>query len=189
MNNQIFAAGCGCALGVLPVVALFLAGCATAPRDVSTHYDPLSGERTDVLNENFLESPADPPREEIMLNASKVYHHDGRFSYFLEVYYQALEEAGYLDIPPGNTLTLLIDGREMILGGLGSVNSRDEKYGTVLEMAIYETSAYAIRSIANAQSVTVKIRGENGLIVRDFKPPNFEKFRAFVDQFVASSNS
>ncbi len=184
---NVFAVKVSASQSIALVLGLFLAGCATAQRDVATHYDPISGERTDVLNDNFLESPTDPPREEVMLNAAKVFNQGGRYSYYLEVYYQALEEAGYLDIPPGNTLTLVVDGREMAFGGLGSVNSREVKYGTVLEMAIYETSAYALRTVASAKSVTVKIRGANGLIVREFKPQNFDKYRAFVEQFVNTS--
>jgi hypothetical protein len=41
-----------------------------------------------------------------------------------------------------------------------------------------------LRSIAGAQDVKVSIIGRNGIIQRDFKPANFEKFRQFVSEYV-----
>ena len=61
--------------------------------------------------------------------------------------------------------------------GLGSLNTRKEKKGIVMEDAIYETNAAALRAIANAQKLTVKVIGKNAIVVRDFAPANFEKFK------------
>src|SRR5512147_3266738 len=103
----------------LAAVAL-LAGCARTLPPVSTYYD-MSGLRTDLLDGNRLPSPVNPPREIVYLNASRIYKTPADSVYYLEVEYMAREETGLLDIPYGETLTLVLDGRPLKFSGAGSM--------------------------------------------------------------------
>src|SRR5947207_14914940 len=89
------------------LLALFTA-CRTSPPDVTTNFDPISGERTDMLSENMLETTQNPPREIVWLNAARVYRDvwNSKNSLFLEVNYMARAETGYLEIPLGTSLFL-----------------------------------------------------------------------------------
>ena len=123
------------------------------------------------------------PREVIWLNSFRD-SKDGKPVYYLEVQYVAPADVGYLEIPPGETLTLLVDGQPMKLESSGSLNRRREfsreKTEFVREGAIYPVSKLNLQKIAAAQKVKVQIKGNKGLIERDFRPENFERIRAFV---------
>ncbi|HXG46083.1 MAG TPA: hypothetical protein VNO52_00530 [Methylomirabilota bacterium] len=156
-----------------------LAGCATDAPDVTAYYDPITGTRTDLM-ENELPSPA-RPRELIWLNASRVPKGYNEWRFYLEVRYMATEDVGWLDIPPGETLTLTLDGKPVRFGGSGSLNMRKEaKKGIVRESAIYEVTEAQLRQIAAAKSVVVQIRGKAGLIERSFAAANFERLQRFL---------
>jgi hypothetical protein len=154
-------------------------GCGTTP-EVTSYVNPVSGRRTDVLAENLLEAPGQT-REMLWLNAYRDFQDQYRFKYYLEVIYGAREEAGYLDISPGRSLTITADGNEMNFVGLGSL-SKDEEKGAVFETARYEATADDIYRISRARQVTVRVVGRNGIVVRDFSAENFDKFRKFADQ-------
>jgi hypothetical protein len=154
-------------------------GCATDAPDVTAYYDPVSGLRTDLM-ENQLPS-SDQPRELLWLNASRVPNGFKAYRYFLEVRYMATEQAGWLEIRPGESLTLIVDGQTMKFDGSGSLNMRKEsKKGIVRESAIYEVTREQLRRIASAKNVVVQVRGANGLIERQFKLENFQRFQRFV---------
>jgi hypothetical protein len=122
------------------ILSLFT-GCQTAPPDVTTNFDPITGSRTDLMSENMLETPHNPPREVVWLNASRLDNNYWRRKgvFYLEVMYQALTETGYLDIPFGTTLLLNVDGKDMSFTGNGSYNKRkSSKKGYVTETALYE---------------------------------------------------
>ena len=160
---------------------LLLAGCATQAPEISTSYDPVMGNRTDLLSDNVLETPGQP-RELIELNASRVWKNYNQADYYLEVSYMARAEVGFLEIPPGEMLTIIADGKPMKFGsGSGSTNLRKPyKKELVRERAIYPASKSALQQIAAAQQVKVQIKGDKGLIQRDFAPENLERFRKFV---------
>ena len=164
--------------------AVLLAGCATQPApDVTTHYDNFSGLRTDLLADNLLQGGAQP-RELVWLNASRVFENSTRYQYFLEVTYMARKEVGLLEIGPGTSLTLDIDGEVIEISGSGSTESSPEtKEGLVQERAIYRVSKLLLQKISIAQKVSVAIKGRNGLIERDFNEENFDKFRRFVTRY------
>ena len=158
-----------------------LAGCASIPvPDVATHYDPYTHLRTDLIPDNLLETEGQP-RELLWPNATRVFKDQQYFEYYLEVRYEAREETGWLNIHPGVTLTIVADGRELKFRGSGSLNLRKQKRGLVSEDAIYLASADELRAVANAKAVTVKVAGQNGLVVRDFTPPILT-----IPQFVTS---
>jgi len=160
------------------------AGCASIPvPDVATHYDPHTHLRTDLIPDNLLETQG-AVREVLWLNASRVFKDQQFYEYYLEVHYEAREETGPLNIHPGTSLTIIADGREFKFRGSGSLNMRKQRRGVVSEDAIFLASAEELRAIAFAKAVTVKVAGQNGVVVRDFAPANFERFRKFVSEFV-----
>jgi hypothetical protein len=170
--------------GILSTLLLTLfAGCQTAPPDVTTNFDPITGSRTDLMSENILETTQNPPREVVWLNASRLdsSYWKRKGAFYLEVMYQALTDTGYLDIPFGTTLLLNVDGKEMGFTGNGSYNKRkSSKKGYVIESALYEVKRPELEAIANAKHVKVKIKGNNGIVEREFSPENFERFRQFL---------
>lgn len=160
--------------------AAFLAGCAQTP-DVTTYVDPTTKQRTDLLSENELATP-DNPREIIWLNASRVPLNRKESRINLEVVYGARPDAGYLDILPGRTLTVIADGTELKFSGIGSSNNRRERGGLIFEHALYEAKIEDIRTIANADKVTVLVRGKDLVVERDFTAENSQRFKDFLMQ-------
>src|SRR5438876_10489717 len=132
---------------------LFVAGCATETPSVSSHYDPVMGDRTDLLSGNILESSG-PLREIVELDASRVWKNARDNNYYLEVSYMARSEVGYLEIPPGETLTIVADGQPLKFDGTGSANMRKRvRKEVVQERAIYPATRGALQKIARAQQV------------------------------------
>lgn len=163
------------------VVAALLAGCASPAPDVSTYYDQMTGQRTDLM-ENELEAPGQA-REVVALNAYRIQER-GKPQLYLQASYLAMKERGYLEIPPGNTLTIIADGKPFVFDGSGSMNMRDTyKRDFVRESALYPVTKAELQKIASSRDVKVQIKGNNGLIERDFKPVNFERFRKFVSYY------
>jgi hypothetical protein len=160
--------------------ACLMAGCARTLPPVGTYTD-LSGLRTDLLEGNRLPSPVNPPREIVWLNASRIYKTPSDSVYYLEVEYMAKVEAGLLDIPYGETLTLVLDGKPMKFTGAGSMNLRKESSeGIVRERALYQVNREDLQKIASAKKVEVQIKGTKGLVVREFDEENHKRFRLFV---------
>jgi hypothetical protein len=163
---------------------ILLAGCASEPApNVTSYYDQASGLRTDLLGDNMLETKG-PPREVVWLNASRVFRNYRDAQYYLEVQYMARKEAGFLEIPPGETLTLVLDGQPLKFSGSGSSSMRKpHKDEFVIEKAIYPSTRVQLQKIAIAKDVKVQIRGNNGLVEREFNQENTERFRNFVTRF------
>jgi hypothetical protein len=163
---------------------LFVAGCATQAPDVSTYYDPVFGDRTDLLSDNLLDTPGQQPRELVYLNASRIWKNYNQSTYYLEVSYMARAEVGYLEIPPGAMLTIIADGKPIKFDGTGSMNMRKPyKKELVRENAIYPTTKIALQKIAAAQEVKVQIKGDKGVVERQFAKENIDKFRKFVSTY------
>jgi hypothetical protein len=170
-------------MNLLLLSATLLAGCATRSPDVVTYYDPHTKTRTDLISENMLETEG-PPREIIWLNASRVFHNPKNYQYYLEVDYLSHADTGLLEIPPGESLVILADGQELKFRGSGSANSRRERKNEVSERAIYSATGEQLRTIAGARDVKVSVIGRNGIVQREFRQLNFEKFRHFVTEYV-----
>jgi hypothetical protein len=166
------------------VCGLLLAGCSSPPTpDVTTYVDQATGLRTDLMGENLLEAKG-ATRELVWLNASRVYRNYSDAVYYLEAQYMARENAGYLEIPSGETLTVTVDGQPIKLSGTGSSNMRKPyKKELVREVAIYPVTRVQLQKIALGKDVKVSIRGNNGLIEREFGKDNHERFSQFVSRF------
>ena len=162
----------------LLLAATFFAGCQT-PEPVTTYRDPLTNQETDLLGENELVKPG-AVREIIWLNAARIPVR-GEYKIFLDLQYAANKEAGYLEIYPGRTLTIVADGKELKFGGLGSMEKR-EKNNVVYENARYEITAADLATIAHANKATVLVKGKDLLIERDFGPENFTRFKQFYER-------
>jgi hypothetical protein len=166
---------------ILAVVAALLAGCASPAPDVTTYYDQMTGQRTDLM-ENELEAPGQL-REIVALNAYRVFQ-DRQPEFFLQASYMAMKDRGYLEIPPGKTLTIIADGTPITFDGTGSANMRGPfKKDLVRETALYPVTKAQLQKIASSRDVKVQIKGNNGLIEREFKPENFERVRKFVSHY------
>ena len=168
---------------LLGIVLVLVAGCRTKPPDVTTNFDPITGQRTDLMSENMLETPQNPPREVIWLNAARVYSGPWNRNpkLYLQVDYMARAETGYLEIPVGTTLMLTVDGQEMNFTGNGSFNKRKSKRkGFVNETALYEVTQTQLASIAHAKQVKVRVKGQKGIVERDFAADNFKRFQDFL---------
>ena len=162
---------------------LVMAGCTTTPApDVTSHYDTVSGLRTDLMADNLLQVEG-APRELVWLNASRVFRNVRDADYYLEVMYMATPEVGYLEIAPGQSLIVTVDGQEMALQGTGSAGLRDKQQDMLVEKALYQASRIQMQRIAVAEEVKVRLVGRNGLIDREFKEENHEKFRRFVTRY------
>jgi hypothetical protein len=173
-------------LPTISIIAfMFLAGCARHLPDVATHVQPGSHLRTDFIPENLLDTPSSPS-ELVWLHAARVFKSRSEFDYFLEVKYMADVERGWLDIQPGESLVIMADGRVLTFRSSGSANSRRERRGIITEDALYRANAWDLRAIAQAEAVTVRVMGRNGVVEREFSPQNFERFRKFVQYYVDS---
>jgi hypothetical protein len=156
-----------------------ITGCATKPPATATSYDPITGTRTDV-SENLLQSEG-TPREVVYLNMFREYRNARRNDFYLEAFYMAPSEAGYLEIPPGQTLTITADDDTLKFTGNGSMNRRRAyKKDFVRETALYEVDKGDLQKLANAKKIKIQLRGNNGLVEREFAPENFENLKAFV---------
>ena len=165
------------------IAALALvAGCETKPPATATAYDPITGARTDV-SENLLQVEG-TPREVVYLNMFREYRSRRQSDYYFEAFYMAPKDAGYLEIPPGQTLTIAADGDTLKFTGNGSLNrrreSRAQKTDFVTETALYEVKKDDLQKLANAKKIKVQLRGNNGLVEREFVQENFDNLKAFV---------
>jgi hypothetical protein len=168
-----------CSALSLVLASLFLSGCSTTP-DVASYTHPITGRRTDVIGDNLIAGP-EPSREMIWLNAYRDFLNRNEYRYYLELIYGANEQVGYLDIGPGRTLTIIADGHEMNFSSLGSLDKEKDEHA-VFERVRYDASGDDIARIANAKNVTLRVKGENGIVIRQFDADNIERFKRFLEQ-------
>jgi hypothetical protein len=168
---------------VLPLIlGLLLAGCAGAPEtDSYTHRAGFAGgPDMDITLDNLLESGEDRSYL-IWLNAVRVRDTAWESRHYLEVRYEGAPDAGFIDIAPGETLIVNVDGETLRFRGLGSDATRHRtNRGTFVETALYETRPELIRQIARGSQVRVQVNGESRRLYREFAEENSQKFRVFV---------
>jgi hypothetical protein len=169
----------GVAFALLAASGLLLSGCGTTP-EVTRFVHPITGARTDVLAQNLIDEPGNN-REMIWLDAYRDFTDKYHYNYYLLLIYGGRQEAGYLDIGPGRSLTIVADGQEMNFTGLGTLKKWEDK-GAVFEEARYDATSDDMHRIASAKDVTVRITGIHGTVLRKFAQENSEKFRKFVEQ-------
>lgn len=154
------------------------AGCSHT-QEVSSYTNPITGVRTDILAENLLEAPG-VQREMLWLNAFRDHEAGGGARHHLQMIVARRANSEWLDIGPGRTLTLVVDGKELSFVGLGSLSREKGKDGILVETARYDATAEIMAQLAGATSVSVRVKGKSELVVREFGPANFQKFKDFV---------
>ncbi len=159
----------------IAMAAFYLVGCAatfSSFTDESTkaHIVRMTGNR---LSGGLWKAELDAQR----------YEKDGLISYSLFVVYSG---PVFLNIEPGKSLTLLIDGKSIAIEGSGSARHRlFISPGLVEEIAYYHNiDKDLVRSIADANHVTVEVRGTKSVLERSFKKKNFNNFKAFYKNYL-----
>jgi len=168
------------------MAAVLFAGCTTPPpadKEVFTSRNDL-GPSIDLIKDNELDSGKDPT-ELLWLNGSRVREGAWGGKYYLEVRYEGSPAVGFLDIGPGETLELTIDGKAKRFSGSGSLNTREiTSARTYVENAIYPVTVDDFRAIAKAKTVEVRVTGKSRTLYRAFKPENLRKFKDFVVSYL-----
>jgi hypothetical protein len=160
-----------------------LTGCIRPETRVTSYRSDVGGD-VDMLVDNELPSPPQP-REVIWLDAYRMYRGTSRVYYF-QVRYLATAEVGFIEIEPGQSLTIIADGETIKLSSTsGSLNERNLIRGGAFasEKALYEVSREQLITIAKAKKVVVQVKGSKGLVEREFGQRNYDDFRAFVTRF------
>ena len=160
---------------------LLWAGCVGKPAsDTYTYRGGMTGDAMDMTLDNLLESGEDRSYL-IWVNAVRERKDAWESDYYLDVRYAGASDAGYMDIGPGETLLLSVDGQPVRLRGAGSAGSRSvTPAGHYAENAVYSISPEDLKKIARAKEVKVQVVGRAHSHYRTFKPENLEKFRKFV---------
>jgi hypothetical protein len=164
-----------------------LAGCATPPPPVATDVNPITGERTD-FTDVLLAGSSSQPREVVYLSFFRMSPQGNSPKYYILAKYIAPAEVGYLEVPPGQTLTLEADGQPIKLDGTGSINSRkafkEKNNDYVSETAQFQISKQDMQKLGFARKISMKLRGGKLLVEREFGPENYDSIRAFVTRAV-----
>jgi hypothetical protein len=173
----------------LTLIALIgiLAGCATKPPPVATDINPITGARTDV-SDIMLPGSSAQPREVVYLSTFRTTDLNNPPKYYFLARYIAPSEVGFLEIPPGQTLTLFADGQPIKLDSSGSLNTRknfkQKDVEFVSETAQYQVSKLDMEKLGYARKIKVQLKGNKGLVEREFGPENYDSIRAFVTRAV-----
>jgi hypothetical protein len=86
-----------------------------------------------------------------------------------------------MEIPPGDSLIITVDGQSLRFRSAGSGDNRKVLgNGQFLENALFEAKADDLRRIAKAKDVKVQVNGNQRRMYRDFQADNFQRFRSFV---------
>jgi hypothetical protein len=133
-----------------------------------------------MIPDNLIEDPSDRSHL-VWLGAVRERVGPWEAKYYLDLRYEGAADAGYMDIQPGTTLVLVVDGQTMRFVGPGSETTREKtSQGTFHETAIYNATATDIRKIAKAKSVKLEITGARFKLERQLTPENINRFRDFV---------
>jgi hypothetical protein len=168
-----------CAMILL--LAGLLVGCSTTAPSLLTRQDEFTGDNMGLLTDNLL-SGKTTANAQVWLNASRIVRKTGVILFFLEIHTEST--VGALNIEPGETLILTVDGNEFRFDGIGGAHSRKASNGKYTEDAIYRTTSGDIRKIANAQSIQVKVIGSKTYLESSFSADNIQKFKEFVKTYV-----
>jgi hypothetical protein len=176
------------ALWPMMLCAGWLVGCETTPPpDVVSRTDEVTGRQSHLITDNVIEDPSQTDSL-LSLNASQLFTYRGAAKYYLEVRFQARPERGLIEIVPGQSLTITVNGVPMRFTGPGSAKFRKEKYGTLIENAVYTVTFEQMEQIAKAKDVRVRVSGAKGFVERTFAAKNFDNFAEFVRQVRADGS-
>jgi hypothetical protein len=164
---------------LLIAVTIILTGCASQSPQVTSTTDPYKGVSWIEVKDNKL-GDAKNSNWWIELNPTQFRRSGGSVGYYLRVF---CHSPFWVFINEGESLVLMVDGKRIGLTGEGSLRHRIvDRGGVVLETADYAVSLDQIKTIANAQNVTLRVYGSRSQQDRFFTPKNFAVFRDFVDR-------
>lgn len=122
----------------------------------------------------------------IELDAQKIEKKD-QISYSLFVIY---EGPFFININPGKSLVLIVDGQHYELSGRGSESNRN-----ILSVGLVEEKAYYhdidpdfIRHLAHAKKIEVEILGSTSVVKRHFNEKNLSNLKEFCDHYIDYGN-
>jgi len=165
---------------ILLLAGLFV-GCSTTAPSLLTRQDEFTGDNMGLLTDNLLTGKT-TANAQVWLNASRIVRKTGVILFFLEIHTEST--IGALNIEPGETLIITVDGQELRYDGIGSAHSRKASNGKYTEDAIYRLTSGDIRKIASAKSVFVKVIGSKTFVESSFSAENIQKFADFVKTYV-----
>jgi hypothetical protein len=162
---------------LLPLAAaLLLAGCA--PRyHVSRAADPFAGVTTRRMHGNVL-GGGDAGGDWVALNVEETRPAADTPRYALLVDYRTRGE--WLQVRPGESLLLLVDGERVALTGAGSARARKETRAARMEAARYPASAALVTRMARAQEVRVRLVGRRYHVDRTLTRANRARIARFL---------
>jgi hypothetical protein len=160
---------------------MVLAGCSTTPSGTSSYtHRGIAGPDMDVTLDNLVESSEDRSYL-IWFNAVRLREGAWDSRYYLEIRYEGASDAGFIEIGPGESLLVTVDGQTLRFRGPGSLENRTRTdRNTYVENAVFEAKPDDLRRIARAKDVKIQVNGTARRLYREFKPENFQKFRSFV---------
>jgi hypothetical protein len=160
----------------LLTVLLLLAACA--PRyGVVQRADPFERVTVRRMRGDLLGGPG-AGADWVALNAEETRPAGDTARYALVVDYRTQGE--WLEIRPGESLLLLVDGDRVALSGPGSTRARSEGAAARREVARYPASGELMRRIAAARDVRVRLVGRRYHVDRAFTRTNVARFRGFL---------
>jgi hypothetical protein len=155
---------------------LLLAACA--PRyHVVERTDPFERLTVRRMRGDVLGGPG-AGTDWVALNAEETRAAGDTARYALVVDYRT--QGDWLEIRPGESLVLLVDGDRVGLSGPGSTRARTQGAAARREVARYPAGAALVRRIAAARDVRVRLVGRRYHVDRAFTPRNLARFRRFV---------
>jgi hypothetical protein len=141
-----------------------------------------------TVSDIMLPTSSAQPREVVYLTLFRLNSVSAPPKYYITAKYVAPAEVGYLEVPPGQTLTLFADGQDIKLDSTGSINSRkafkQKDVDFVTESAHYLISKKDMERLGFARKITVQLKGSKLLVAREFSAENYESMRAFVTRAV-----
>jgi hypothetical protein len=157
------------------MTTLFISECAPS---FSTFKDDNSSAMITRMNGNRLAGGI----SFVELNAQR-FEKEGIISYSFILRYAG---PTYINIEPGKSLVLIIDGLNKEISGTGSKGHRNiVSLGLVEETAYYhDLEPDLIRQIANANHVDVEIHGSTNILKRYFSKQNLLKFKTFCELYL-----
>ncbi len=168
--------------GALVILAGFLAGCASQYKPLTSYYDDFTRSKYDMTSANLLTVGATPGTD-VWFDATRVQDRNGQTKYFLGVRYESA--SGPLNIEPGETLIVTVDGQDVRYSGMGSEAMREKIKGNIhRESTQYLVKVEDIRRIAEARQVKVVVKGKEGSVQRDFSQENLNVFKNFAGAYL-----
>lgn len=145
--------------------------------------DTVSGRTVCVMTGNAL-LPLTPRYPMLTLGAVRNGEGDAA-RYFLRAV--TISQGGWVDIPPGASLRLTIDGEPLELSGEGSAGNRMAgEAGKHFEAAVYPVPAELFARIGTARSVSARVQGATAVEKR-FGPVNQAYFAMFVRKYLGGA--